>query len=87
MDADEFRVKGKEMVDYIADYLENIKERRVTPDVEPGYLSSLLPNEAPADGEQWDTIMQDFETKILPGVTNLLYFLLYGVLKNWVPLN
>ena len=25
MNADEFRIKGKEMVDYIADYLENIK--------------------------------------------------------------
>ena len=25
------------MVDYIADYLENIRERRVFPDVKPGY--------------------------------------------------
>jgi hypothetical protein len=25
MDANEFRIRGKEMIDYIADYLENIE--------------------------------------------------------------
>ena len=38
---------GKEMVDYIANYLENIRERRVFPDVKPGYLRELLPDHAP----------------------------------------
>ena len=38
---------GKEMVDYIADYLENIRDRRVFPDVQPGYLRELLPDHAP----------------------------------------
>ena len=70
MDANEFRIKGKEMVDYIADYLENIKSRRVTPDVEPGYLRELLPSEAPVMGERWDDIISDFETKIMPGITH-----------------
>lgn len=70
MDAAEFRIKGKEAVDYIADYLENINKRRVTPDVEPGYLRNLLPKEAPQKGEKWDDIFSDFETKIIPGVTH-----------------
>jgi hypothetical protein len=35
------------MVDYIADYLENIRDRRVFPDVQPGYLRELLPDHAP----------------------------------------
>ena len=35
------------MVEYIADYLENIRERRVFPDVKPGYLRELLPDHAP----------------------------------------
>jgi hypothetical protein len=69
MDAAEFRVRAKEIVDFIADYLENVKERRVTPDVEPGYLRSLLPNEPPKQGEKWDDIFKDFEEKILTGVT------------------
>ena len=35
------------MVDYIADYLENIRDRRVFPDVKPGYLREMLPDVAP----------------------------------------
>ena len=31
------------MVEYIADYLENIRERRVFPDVAPGYIRKLIP--------------------------------------------
>ena len=72
MDANEFRLHGKEMIDYIADYMENIKERRVTPDVEPGYLSELLPREAPQEGERWQAIFDDFEAQIMPGVSDLL---------------
>lgn len=70
MNADEFRQKGKELIDYIANYMENIKDHRVTPNVEPGYLKPLLPKDAPQKGEEWDSIFKDFETKILPGVTH-----------------
>lgn len=38
MDANDFRKYGREMVDYIADYLENIRERPVVHRVQPGYL-------------------------------------------------
>lgn len=42
-----FCILGKEMVDYIADYLENIRSRRVFPNVQPGYMRALLPESAP----------------------------------------
>ncbi len=29
MDAEEFRIRGKEMIDFIADYMENIKYKNV----------------------------------------------------------
>ncbi|XP_067004267.2 histidine decarboxylase [Anabrus simplex] len=61
---------GKEMVDYIADYLQHIRDRRVYPDVKPGYLRSLLPDSAPLDPEPWDNIMADIESVIMPGVTH-----------------
>ena len=61
---------GKEMVDYIADYLENIRERRVFPDVKPGYLREMLPDQAPHHGEDFDTIFSDIERCIMPGVTH-----------------
>ncbi|KAL9707099.1 hypothetical protein quinque_010617 [Culex quinquefasciatus] len=58
------------MVDYIADYLENIRERRVLPDVKPGYMRTLLPESAPLEGEPWQTIIDDVERVIMPGVTH-----------------
>ena len=42
MDGLEFRKRGREMVDYIVDYLDNIDARRVTPNIEPGYLQVRL---------------------------------------------
>ena len=49
-------VAGKEMVDYIADYLESIRDRRVFPDVKPGYMRPLMPTSAPHSGEGWETV-------------------------------
>ena len=69
MDAEEFRKRGREMVDYIADYMTNIRSRHVTPDVEPGYLRQLLPEVAPNKGEDWTDIMADVERAIMPGVS------------------
>jgi hypothetical protein len=59
---------GKEMVDYIADYLENIRDRRVFPDVKPGYMREMLPENPPNDGEAWERIFKDVEGVIMPGV-------------------
>ncbi|KAL0268429.1 UNVERIFIED_CONTAM: hypothetical protein PYX00_010382 [Menopon gallinae] len=70
MDVQEFRKRGKEMVDYICEYLENLPTRRVTPNIEPGYLRSLVPPEAPEEPEDFDFIMRDVESKIMPGVTH-----------------
>ncbi|CAF0987106.1 unnamed protein product [Rotaria sp. Silwood1] len=70
MDDAEFRRRGKEMIDYIADYLKDINERRVTPEVEPGYLRPMLPKNAPEKSEAWDDIMKDVEQAIMPGITH-----------------
>uniref|UniRef100_A0A8C7XF38 Aromatic-L-amino-acid decarboxylase n=1 Tax=Oryzias sinensis TaxID=183150 RepID=A0A8C7XF38_9TELE len=69
MDAAEFRRRGKEMVDHVADYLEKIEERPVYPDVEPGYLRSLIPTEAPVEPDSYEDIMKDVERVIMPGGT------------------
>lgn len=66
----QFKIKGKEMVDYIADYLENIRDRRVFPNVKPGYMRNLVPEEAPLDGESWNKIVIDVERVIMPGITH-----------------
>ena len=73
MDVSEFRKRGKDMVDYVADYLENIHTRRVLPEVQPGYLREMLPNRAPKKGEDWEDIMDDVERAIMPGVSTVKY--------------
>ncbi|XP_050577231.1 aromatic-L-amino-acid decarboxylase-like isoform X1 [Bombus affinis] len=70
MDIQEFRMRGKEMVEYICEFMSNIHNRRVTPDVGPGYLRPLLPSEAPREPEPWEDIMRDVESKIMPGITH-----------------
>ncbi|XP_014346252.1 aromatic-L-amino-acid decarboxylase isoform X1 [Latimeria chalumnae] len=70
MDYSEFRQRGKEMVDYIANYLENIDQRQVYPDVEPGYLRPLIPASAPEEPETFEEIIKDVERVIMPGVTH-----------------
>lgn len=69
MDIEEFRIRGREMIEYICEFMSNIHKRRVTPDIGPGYLRPMLPSEAPFQGESWDQIMSDVESKIMPGVS------------------
>lgn len=68
MEADEFRQRGREMVDFIADYLTTIRTRRVFPNVKPGYMRPMMADEAPRQGEPWEQIFNDIERVIMPGV-------------------
>uniref|UniRef100_A0A2I3GUB2 Histidine decarboxylase n=1 Tax=Nomascus leucogenys TaxID=61853 RepID=A0A2I3GUB2_NOMLE len=68
MEPEEYRERGREMVDYICQYLSTVRERRVTPDVQPGYLRAQLPESAPEDPDSWDSIFGDIERIIMPGV-------------------
>ncbi|XP_028258170.1 histidine decarboxylase [Parambassis ranga] len=70
MQAEEYNRRGKELVDYITQYLGSIRERRVIPDVKPGYMRGLLPDAAPTDPEDWDNIFTDIEKVIMPGVVH-----------------
>ncbi|XP_061078548.1 histidine decarboxylase [Conger conger] len=70
MQADEYNRRGKELVNYITEYLTNIRERRVVPDVQPGYMRKLLPDHAPLEPENWDNIFNDIEKIIMPGVVH-----------------
>merc|ERR1712035_91941 len=70
MDSAQFKIRGNEMIDYIINYMETVGERRVTPDVKPGYLRPLLPESAPQVPEPWENVMQDIEEKIMLGMTH-----------------
>ncbi|XP_023083004.1 histidine decarboxylase isoform X2 [Piliocolobus tephrosceles] len=70
MEPEEYRERGREMVDYICQYLSTVRERRVTPDVQPGYLRAQLPESAPEDPDSWDNIFGDIERIIMPGASS-----------------
>merc|ERR1712126_140718 len=70
MDSAQFKTCGNEMISYIVDYLDTVQQRRVTPDVQPGYLRELLPASAPQEPESFDAVMKDVEDKIMVGMTH-----------------
>jgi hypothetical protein len=54
----------------VINYYDTVQDRRVVPDVEPGYLKKLLPDGPPQTGEKWEDVQKDIETKIIPGLTH-----------------
>ncbi|XP_050540688.1 aromatic-L-amino-acid decarboxylase-like isoform X2 [Daktulosphaira vitifoliae] len=70
MDSEQFRDFAKTIVDYIADYTENIRDKPAVSTVKPGYLYDLVPSEAPVKGEDWKTVFADIEKIIMPGITH-----------------
>jgi aromatic-L-amino-acid decarboxylase len=66
----EFRDYGYQVVDWIAEYLENIRQYPVLPKTKPGELIDQLPSRAPEYGEGMDAILEDFERSIVPALTH-----------------
>jgi aromatic-L-amino-acid decarboxylase len=70
MNSDQFRKHAHEMVDWIADYLDNAEEYPVLSRSRPGEIRSQLPDHPPESGEPMDRILADFRNIVLPGVTH-----------------
>jgi aromatic-L-amino-acid/L-tryptophan decarboxylase len=70
MDPEEFRRIGKEVVDWMADYLKNAEKYPVFSQVKPGDIKRQLPTAPPAAAEDMETILADFHRIILPGITH-----------------
>jgi len=70
MSAEQFRKEGKKVIDWIADYYENIEEYPVLSQVKPGEIISQLPQHPPLKGETMDAMMRDIDKKIMPGITH-----------------
>lgn len=70
MDPEAFRREAHRLADWIADYFTNASQYPVLARVRPGEIAAALPHEAPAIGESFDAIFEDFERIILPGITH-----------------
>ena len=70
MNGSEFRARGHELIDWIADYVEGVETQRVAPDVAPGDVRAMLPAHPPREPEPWDAVMSDLGRVIVPGIVH-----------------
>ncbi|MEY2959935.1 MAG: hypothetical protein RLZZ01_2503 [Actinomycetota bacterium] len=70
MNPDEFRNAAHELIDLIADYLAEVGDRPVLPDVEPGGVRAMLPEHPPTEPEPWAAIRRDIDRVVLPTITH-----------------
>ena len=70
MSAEQFREEGKKVIDWIADYYENIEKYPVLSKVKPGEIKASLPENPPQTGESMEKMMQDVNEIIMPGITH-----------------
>lgn len=70
MTPEEFRAHGRAVVDWIADYYEQVESLPVLSQVQPGQIRASLPTDAPTEGEPFEAILKDVDSLILPGITH-----------------
>jgi len=81
MTPEQFREYGRAVVDWIADYYENIEKYPVLSQAQPGQIRATLPAHPPARGEPFEKLLKD------PEVYNTMNgpseFHVIGVIKDW----
>ena len=70
MTPDEFRKHGHRVVDWIADYYEQLEQYPVLSQVAPGSVRAALPAAPPEQGEGFDAVLRDLDDVIMPGITH-----------------
>ena len=68
-DVEEFRQAAYAHGDWAASYFENVRQHRVLPSVQPGDFAATFAKAAPEEGESFEAILTDFQSKILPALT------------------
>lgn len=57
------------MAKYITDYFDNIRNRKISPHVFPGFMRELIPDKAPQNADKWEDVFEDIDKIIMPGVS------------------
>lgn len=70
MSIEEFRRYGYAVIDWIAQYYQNIEKYPVLSQVAPGEIRQRLPAHPPQEGEPFEAMLQDIDRLILPGITH-----------------
>jgi len=70
METSEFRRHAHALVDWMADYMDEVESYPVRPPVQPGEILDRLPASPPQTGEPFAEIFEDFCRIIMPGMTH-----------------
>jgi len=83
MTPEEFRQAGHALIDWIADYRDDLEKRPVRAQVKPGEIRANFPQQAPEDAAGAAQLLHDLEHKIVPGITQVQHPMHFG----WFPSN
>ena len=70
MNWEEYAHYAKEISEWGAEYHATLRNRPVRAQTAKGEIAKKIPAAAPENAESMDTILKDFQEKILPGVTH-----------------
>jgi len=60
-----FRKAGYDAIDRICAYYYSLREKPVVAQVKPGFLRDLIPKSAPQKGQEWTSIVNDYQNIII----------------------
>lgn len=70
MTSAEFRQAGKELIDWLADYYEQIEKYPVLAQVQAGQVRASLPGALPVSGRRFSEFFPEIAAKVMPGITH-----------------
>jgi aromatic-L-amino-acid decarboxylase len=70
MNNQEFRAHAHQLVDWMADFFEEVEHLSVKSNVSPGEIIEQIPGSPPQKGESFQQMFQDFKEIIMPGITH-----------------
>lgn len=70
MTPSDFRQHAYQLVDWIADYMEEVRQYPVRSQAQPGEIAAKISDTPPLDGEAFEDLFSDFKNIVLPGITH-----------------
>jgi aromatic-L-amino-acid decarboxylase len=78
MTPDEFRKRGHELIDWIADYRMRVAEYPVMAQTAPGDVRRRLPASPPDTPEPFETVLGDLDGIVMPGLSHWAHPMFFG---------
>lgn len=78
MDHEEFRRRGHQLIDWIADYRASVAARPVMARTAPGDIRAQLPASPPLEAEPFDAILADLDAIVMPGLSHWQHPAFFG---------